>query len=72
MGISEIFPDTRKEMALSLAGYTVAGLTSLVFLDYGTVAIGLKSTASLPSEISTFAVMAGTTLLGYIIGKKSS
>lgn len=62
---------SKKEVALTLAGLSVGGLVSLTFLDFGTVALGLKQAVSLPSEIHTFAVTAGTTFIGYVIGKKS-
>lgn len=63
--------DTKKEVALGLSTLTIGGLVSLVMLDYGTVAIGLKDIAALPSELHLFATATGTTLLGYILGKKS-
>ena len=61
---------SKKEVALTIAGFTVGGLVSLTFLDYGTVALGLKQAVSLPEAVHGFAVTAGTTFIGYIIGKK--
>ena len=71
MGILDLF-DTKKEVALSLAGLTIGGLVSLTLVDFGTVAAGIKDTVALPSEMHFFATSTGTAFLGYLLGKKQN
>lgn len=71
MGILDLF-DTKKEVALSLAGLTIGGLVSLTLLDFGSVAVGIKSAVALPSEMHFFATSTGTAFLGYLLGKKQA
>lgn len=68
MGILDLF-DTKKEVALSLAGLTIGGLVSLTLIDFGTVAAGIKDAVALPTEMHFFATSTGTAFLGYLLGK---
>lgn len=62
---------SKNEVGLTLGVLTIGGLVSLVLLDYGTVAAGIKQAVALPTELHIFGTATGTTLLGWILGRKS-
>ena len=62
---------SKKEVALTLAGFGIGTIFAVVALDWGTVALGVKEVVSLPSEIHAVATTMAVALLGYIIGKKT-